>query len=104
VGVFFVNAAGWLILMAKDPAWRPSRKVWLGCLLGATALLGAHLATAASESTFAHFLDLAHHPAAIIPGLFNGPVAIKWAVVLATQTLLVAAVWVSVKSVLRRPA
>ena len=45
VGVFFVNAAGWLILMAKDPAWRPSRKVWLGCLLGATALLAAHLAT-----------------------------------------------------------
>ena len=104
VGVFFVNAAGWLILMAKDPAWRPSRKVWLGCLLGATALLAAHLATATSESTLAHFLDLAHHPAAIIPGLFNWPVAIKWAVVLATQTLLVAAVWVSVKSVLRKSA
>lgn len=104
VGVFFINAAGWLILMAKDPAWRPSRKVWLFCLLGATVLLAAHLATAASESTLAHFLDLAHHPAAIIPGLFNWPVAIKWAVVLATQTLLMASVWVSVKSVLRRPA
>ncbi len=104
VGVFFVNAAGWIILMAKDPAWRPTRKIWLGSIILAAVLLSAHLATAASESTIAHFLDLAHHPAAIIPGLFNLPAAVKWTAVLASQTLLIAAVAVSVRSLFRRRA
>jgi hypothetical protein len=102
VGVFFVNAAGWLVLMAKDPAWRPTRKLWLGAAGLALALFAGHLATAESDSAVAHFFDLAHHPAAILPGLFNWPAAVKWTVVLATQTLLIAAVGVSVRSVMKR--
>lgn len=104
VGVFFVNGAGWLVLMLKDPAWRPSRKVWLGSALAAAGLLAAHLATAGSESALAHFLDLAHHPAAIIPELFVWPAAVKWTAVVAIQTLLIAAVAVSGMSILRRRA
>lgn len=104
VGVFFVNAAGWLILMAKDPAWRPSRKAWLGSGILAAVLLAAHLTTATSESTLAHFLDLAQHPAAIIPGLFNWPVPVKWIAVLMIQTLLIAALVMSAKSLFRRRA
>ena len=102
VGVFFVNAAGWLILMAKDPAWRPTRKIWLAAAISAAALLAAHLATATSESTLAHFLDLAHHPAAIIPGLFDVPAGVKWTGMLATQIILFAAVTVSARSLLRK--
>ena len=102
VGVFFVNAAGWLILMAQDPAWRPTRKIWLGAAISAAALLAAHLATATSESTLAHFLDLAHHPAAIIPGLFDVPAGVKWTGMLATQIILFAAVTVSARSLLRK--
>ncbi len=102
VGVFFVNAAGWLILMAKDPAWRPGRRIWLGSAIIAGALFAGHRVTAASESTLAHFLDLAHHPAAIIPNLFNWPANVKWLVVLVTQILLIAAVAVSVRSLVRR--
>lgn len=102
VGVFFVNAAGWLILMIKDPAWRPSRRVWTACGIFAAALLAAHLATAGSESVAAHFLDLAHHPAAVIPNLFPWPAPVRWTVVLATQTLLLATLVRCAQS-LRRP-
>ncbi|MDB6071501.1 MAG: hypothetical protein JWL81_2672, partial [Verrucomicrobiales bacterium] len=78
VGVFFVNAAGWLILMIHEPAWRPGKKIWLFSFLAAAALLAGRFATNGSESTVAHFLDLAHHPAAILPGLFNWPAAVNW--------------------------
>jgi len=104
VGVFFVNATGWLVLMLKDSAWRPTRRLWLGSFLTGAILLAAHLATAASESLGAHFLALVWHPAAIVPELFAWPVVLKWSWVLATQTLLISALVLSGKSLLRKRA
>ena len=99
VGVFYVNAAGWVILMLKDPAWRPSWKLVLGSLLAASALLGAHLSTAGSDSLVSHFIDLAQHPASLVPDLFTWPTAVKWTWVVATQTILISAVVLTAKSV-----
>lgn len=102
VGVFFVNALGWILLMWRDPAWWPSRRLWVGSLLGASALLAAHLATAGSPSISAHLLDLIQHPAAVVPDLFAWPAALKWGWVLLTQTVLLAALVLSARSLGRR--
>ena len=102
VGVFFVNAAGWLVLMLKDPAWRPSRKLLLGSFLAAAALLALHLASVPSDSPGAHFLDLTQHPASLVPDLFDWPPAIKWTWVLGTQMVLISALVLSAKSFLRK--
>ena len=105
VGVFFVNAVGWLILMLRDPAWWPSRRLWAGSFLAASALLAAHLATARGDTPLAHFLDLCQHPAAVVPELFAWPAALKWSWVLLTQTVLLAALALSVASLRpQRPA
>ncbi len=105
VGVFFVNAFGWFILMLRDPAWWPSRRLWMGSLLGAAALLAAHLGTGPSPSPGAQFLALLQHPAALVPDLFAWPTAGKWAWILLTQTVLLAALTMSARSLLpgKRP-
>gem|GEM_PF-831176 len=99
VGVFHVNAAGWLILMIKDPAWRPTWKIITVSFLTAAALLVAHLATATADTLAAHFLDLTQHPASLIPDLFDWPAALKWPWVLVTQTVLLSALILIGKSV-----
>jgi hypothetical protein len=98
VALFFVNAPGWALLMARDPAWRPGWRLWLGSFGAAAALLGLHLATAGSESIAAHFLRLTQESAAVIPDLLGFPPALKWPAVLAVQTVLFAALALSLKS------
>lgn len=103
VALFFVNAPGWAILMARDPAWRPGKKLWLGSFVFAALLLGLHLATAGSDSVSAHFLRLTQEAAAVVPDLFSFPAWLKWPTVLATQTILFAALIMAAKS-LRLPS
>lgn len=98
VALFFVNAPGWALLMARDPAWRPGWRLWLGSLVAAAALLGLHLATAGSESIAAHFLRLTQESASVIPDLMEFPPALKWPAVLVVQTVLFAALAMSAKS------
>jgi hypothetical protein len=70
-------------------------------LASACALLAAHLATAASDSLGPHFLDLAQHPSSIVPDLFEWPTALNWTWSLITQTILISAVILTVKSVMK---
>lgn len=98
VAVFFVNAPGWVILMARDPAWRPGKKLWLGSLLSAALLMALCHVTASSDSVGAHFLRLTQEAAAVVPDLFSFPPWLKWPAVLATQTVLFAALVLSAKS------
>lgn len=98
VALFFVNAPGWAVLMVRDPSWRPGWRLWLGSFAVAAVLLGLHLATAGAESIAAHFLKLTQESASVIPEVLEFPPALRWPVGLAVQTVLFAALALSVKS------
>lgn len=98
VALYFVNAAGWAVLMARDPVWQPGKKLWAGSFLASALLLGLHLATAGTDTISAHFLQLTQEAAAVVPDLFSFPVWLKWPTVLATQTVILSALVLTVRS------
>lgn len=100
VGVFFLNAAGWLILMCHDRQWRPGRRIWLVCGVLAGLLAAGHAATLGSDSPWAHMLEILMQPAAVVPELFRWPQSLYWAVVTGIQTLLLAALVLTIRSFL----